>query len=349
MEGYKMAKNISENQEEHTVVLSIGHAHMLAQAATIMRDYSELQSIAESVLTNANIFGNAAEYHNLSSEYARADDYYNAFMVVQKGLRQYPYDVDLLADAIRFGSYCSKFDECEKYKETLKSRPRGAWNWRAFTFLVDYLIEKVGMSEKDLIMPTLDEALSTALEYKRVLQLEEKAYIAESEVRLLRERYIRESDNPESAIEEHRLAKVALETAIKNESIVSVQCSLKYADMLFEERQYKEVIQICTDALKCVETQPSARIAYFKYLSALSKDALLRKDGAFADKKRVEDVLNEYSVVYQVIDERTYEGNAKTRAALLAAETAVELPEVFQESASSLSDVISKLSAIRES
>lgn len=97
-----MAKNISENQEEHTVVLSIGHAHMLAQAATIMRDYSELQSIAESVLTNANIFGNAAEYHNLSSEYARADDYYNAFMVVQKGLRQYPYDVDLLADAIRF-------------------------------------------------------------------------------------------------------------------------------------------------------------------------------------------------------------------------------------------------------
>lgn len=119
--------------------------------------------------------------------------------------------------------------------------------------------------------------------------------------------------------------------------------------MLFEERQYKEVIQICTDALKCVETQPSARIAYFKYLSALSKDALLRKDGAFADKKRVEDVLNEYSVVYQVIDERTYEGNAKTRAALLAAETAVELPEVFQESASSLSDIISKLSAIRES
>lgn len=343
-----------ESKGKTMAVLSVGHAHKLARTASAMQNYFDLQAIAEAVLTNANIFGSAAEYHNLAAEYARIDDYYNAYRIVEKGItQQYKYNIDLLADAIHYGSYCNKYSDCEKYKKELKARPRGAWNWRAFTFLIDYLNEKVETAEVQDIMPMLDEALEISQEYQRVLATEEKAYIAECEVRLLRERYIRESQNPDSsdfADNERRLAKEVLRKAIfgldaagSNKSMVAVQCALKYADMLFEERKYQEVINVCVQALEYVETQPSARVAYFKYISALSKDALVRQDNAFADYKRIEDVLNEFSVAYQVIDEPTYEKNIKIRATFLAAEAGVPLPKVFEENSPSLNGFLSNL------
>lgn len=348
-----MPKKTLDNNTQTIIVLSIGHAHTLAQYATATQNYIDLQAIVEAVLTNANIFGSAAEYHNLAAEYARIDDYYSAYRIVEKGIiQQYKYDIDLLADAIRYGSYCNKYSDCEQYKDALKARPRGAWNWRAFTFLVDYLNEKVGTAEVENIMPILDEALEITHEYQRVLKAEEKAYIAECEVRLLRERYIRESENPGSsnlADDEYKAAKDALRKAIfgldnsSNGSIVAIQCALKYADMLFEVRKYQEVIDVCVRALGYVETQPTARVAYFKYISALSKDALVRQDNAFADRKRVEDVLNDFLVAYQVINEPTYEKNIKTRATFLSVESGIPLPKVFEEAPSSLNGLLSKL------
>lgn len=349
-----MSKQNFDAKEKNMIVLSVGHAHRLAEIASATQNYVDLQAIADAVITGANIFGSAAEYHNLAAEYARTDDYYTAFRIVEKGItQQYKYDIDLLADAIHYGSYCNKYPDCEKYKKDLKARPRGAWNWRAFTFLVDYLNEKVGTAEVKDIMPILDEALEISQEYQRVLETEEKAYIAECEVRLLRERYIRESQNSDSsdlADKEHSLAKEALRKAIfglddggMDKCIVAVQCALKYADMLFEERKYPEVINVCARALGYAETQPSARVAYFKYISALSKDALVRHDNAFSDRKRIEDVLSEFAVAYQVINEPTYERNIKTRATFLAAEAGIPLPKVFEETAPSLNGFFSKL------
>ena len=342
-----MVNTNANDQEKEIVVLSIGHAHSLAQMCTAKDDFFELQRVAEAVINSANMYGKAAEYHNLAAEYARHDDYYNAFRIVEKGLKQYVNDIDLLANAIRYGSYCQKLDKCEEYRKTLNSRPRGAWNWRAFTFLIDYLKEQAEMAPVKKIMDLLDTALKTAIEYQRVLPLEEKGYMAESEVRILRQRYIRESIDPqakEKADLEYAAAKDALNRALNNDKMVAVQCALSYADILFEEREYEETVKVCAKALEYSETQPSARIAYFKYLSALSNDALLRKEKAFADKQRVERVLNEFQVVYRIIKEPTYEHNIRTRASLLAAEANIPLPSGFNEaSASDLRSLLARL------
>lgn len=343
-----MTMNSSQNPEQRMVVLSVGHAHTLAVKYALTEDYENLQSVAEVVLNNANMFGRAAEYHNLGAEYARQDDYYNAFRVVEKGLQQYPNDIDLLANAIHYGSFCGKIAECEKYKTQLKTRPRGAWNWRAFTFLIDYLKEQAEMAPIEDIMELLDEALAIAEEYQRVLPLEEKGYIAEFEVRKIRQRYIRESQNPDAvrdADEEYQAAKNALKKALDNDAIVAVQCALSYADLVFEERKYEETVDVCAKALGYIETQPSARITYFKYLSALSKDALIRKDRAFADLKRVDEVLSEFLVVYQIIGEPTYESNVKNRASLLAAEANIPLPSGFAEGSDSVRSILARMSA----
>ena len=344
-----MTMNALPDQEQKLVVLSIGHAHTLAEECTRQDNYIELYEIAELVLNSANMFGRAAEYHNLSAEYARHDDYFNAFRIVEKGLNQYPNNIDLLADAIHYGSYCGKITECEKYKVEMKARPRGAWNWRAFTFLIDYLQEQAEMAPIEKVMPLLDEALEIAAEYQRMLPLEEKGYIAEYEVRILRQRYIRESTDPNAvkdADAEYCAAKSALKKALNNDDVVAVQCALSYADLVFEERQYEETINVCSRALEYSETQPSARISYFKYLSALSKDALIRKEKAFADLKRVDEVLSEFLVVYKIIQEPTYEKNIKIRASLLAAEANIPLPEGFDGgTGSELRSLLARLGA----
>lgn len=358
-----MSENIIIEQggqeEQSVVVLSIGHAHTLAEVASMKRDYKKLQQIANAVLNGVNMYGKAAEYHNLGAEFARQDDYFNAYSIVKRGLdRQYSNDIDLLADAIHYGSCCGENDECERLKDRLMARPRGAWNWRAFTFLIDYLKEQAEQASAEKIMQILDEALKLCKEYQQVLPLEEKGYIAEAEVRKLRQQYMRASDDHDvakKAKDEDIAAKEVLKTALGRSKenpakIVAVQCALCYADMLFEEQEYEETISVCQQALAYVETQPSARIAYFKYLSALCKEAQLReearkpgKENALRDQKKVAEVLNEYLVVNKIIEEKTYETNIRNRAALLAAEAGVPLPEELDEKAAMLASLFAQL------
>ena len=153
-------------EEQSVVVLSIGHAHTMAEMASQEQDYKKLQQIANAVLNGVNMYGKAAEYHNLGAEFARQDDYFNAYSIVKRGLdRQYSNDIDLLADAIHYGSCCGENDECKRLKARLMARPRGAWNWRAFTFLIDYLKEQAEQAPAEKIMQILDEALKLCKEY----------------------------------------------------------------------------------------------------------------------------------------------------------------------------------------
>lgn len=343
-----------KQNDQEIVVLSVGHAHTQAEMASFQKDYKKLSLIAAAVLKNSNVYGKAAEYHNLGAELARQDDYFNAYSIVKLGLdRQYPNDIDLLADAIHYGSCCGQIQECEKFKVRLKARPRGAWNWRAFTFLIDYLKEQAEQAPAEEIMQILDEALKLCEEYQRVLPLEEKGYIAEAEVRKLRQRYMRDSEDRNAVLQaddEYEKAKMVLKRALDNDSIVAVQCALCYADMLFEERQYDETIRVCQQALAYVETQPSARIAYFKYLSALCKEAKIREsarkpgnDNALRNAKAVAEVLNEFSVVCKIIGEPTYEKNIRNRAQLLAAEAGVPLPKDLDSGNKDLASLLARL------
>lgn len=353
----------SGQEEQSVVVLSIGHAHTLAEGASFERDYKKLQQIANAVLNGVNMYGKAAEYHNLGAEFARQDDYFTAYsMIVNKGLVQYPNDIDLLADAIHYGSCCGKNDECERLKDRLMARPRGAWNWRAFTFLIDYLKEQAEQAPTGKNMEILDEALKLCKEYQQVLPLEEKGYIAEAEVRKLRQQYMRASDDhavAKKAKDEDIAAKEVLKTALGRSKenpakIVAVQCALCYADMLFEEQEYEETISVCQQALAYVETQPSARIAYFKYLSALCKEALLRgearkpgNENALRNQKAVAEVLNEFRVVNKIIGEPTYQKNIRNRAELLSAESGVPLPKDFDNGSPNLASLLAQMGAGR--
>lgn len=316
--------------QEFPVLLSVGHAHDLMQAAIMQSNFSLVKQIGQTVLEQDEITGDANDYHNLSVEFSRLDDYVTAFQIVEKGLGQYPHNVDLLADAVYYGSNSKQYERCEAYVQKLKDTPFARWNWRAFTFLVEYYINKADWTEDtEQLFSFTDEALKLAQAHQEILPNDEKGYLSEYKVRVLRERFYRADKKAEEAHEENRQAESALKRAIDGKEILAVQCCLRYADFLFEKQRYSEVISICEQALQYGESQSSANLSYFLYLSGQSKDTLIHREKAFADIARVQDAFADYMAAYQDSDNLTYKDNIKTRSIILSAKSGIPFPEVL--------------------
>lgn len=346
--------NTKDNRQENTtvaasedsfVVLSIGHAHTILTEAMQNRNYQLAKRIGKAVLLDDTICGEASDYHNLSVEFSRADDYLTAFMVVKKGLLQYPYNIDLLADGIYYGSNSKQYEACEELADTLLSRPFALWNWRAFTFLIDYYLGKSDWTEDtDKIFTFTDEALKIALAYQKVLSNNEKGFVAEYKIRSLRAQYcFCNKGEIEKAETEQKLSEDALKRAIDSKTFAAVQCCLSYADYLFEHQRYSEVVAICEQALQYGESQPSARIGYFLYLSAQSKDVLLHKERDFSNIERINDVFSDYMAAFKSVDSSTYKNNILNRVIILSSKSGVSVPNEFLTSTSLADQELSSL------
>lgn len=307
-----MEKNIQQ-QEYHINILSVGDAHR--RAPEIVRsdeDRGLLKEISQIVLSDASIVGDNADYHNLAATYARLDDYISAFEIVSKGLKQFPYDVDLLADAIKYGSKCGKVTESKGHLSTLLSRPFTFWNWRTFTFVIDFYLLSIAWEDPETIEETLQEALKIAKQYQTLAPAEERGFVAEAEI------YLASSD-VESAI---NVLKCAI---YDHQEILTPQCCLKYADILAERGEFEKVIEVCTRGLiVTAQDQPTARTGYFCYLAALAKDALIHRDSAFKDEKRLLDVYTDYKVAYKLLKATPrYIENIHDRTAILSAKSGI--------------------------
>lgn len=332
-------------------VLSVGQARAIIERST---ENKERIAVAQKVVSQADIKGDADDYHNLAVVFTRDyDDYVNGFAIVEKGLKQYPNNIDLLADAVYYGSSAGEYEKCEQYAQYLQEQPNALWNWRAFTFLIDYYLAKPNWTseDKEKYFEYTDKALDLAKMAQWVLSGDaeaERGYLAEYKVRMLRERYFRvdafkrkkERDEEnfeklkECAEDEHRMAEECLESAIDSGKFAAVSCCLRLADSLFEQQNYKKTIEVCNRALCFVQSQPSARTGYFMYLLAMSEDALIHQEGAFGVEARIKVVYRDYVAAYQRSEGRnTYRSNIKDRLAILAAKSGVPAPSFEQENA----------------
>ncbi|MBQ7681255.1 MAG: hypothetical protein IJT31_03460 [Oscillibacter sp.] len=97
--------------EDNLIILSIGNAHQMAQEASDNGDYARIRAIWQKVQEAPEMVGDENDYHNYAVVMSRLDDYLAAYEIVKRGLQQFPYNTDLLADAINYGSKCNKYHE----------------------------------------------------------------------------------------------------------------------------------------------------------------------------------------------------------------------------------------------
>lgn len=313
--------------EQITGIISIGEAYRLTQATGSM----QVKQIWAYVQSNPDIYGEPDEYHNYAVAVARADDNYSAFQIVEMGLKQYPYNTDLLADAILYGSKCSQYELCETHMKTLLGRPMSTWTWRAFSFLIDYLKARRDWIDSEEEMSNgLDMVLGIAQKFQQYYPNEEKSYMAEYEIRLLLSKIAKDKNNFEQSNEHEQAANNLLKCAIEGGKYSAVQCSLRYADLLFEQQKYSEVINVCKRALEFGEDVSSVRLGYFMYLSAQSKEILLYQAEDFNNVEQIKNIYSEYTAALAEISPN-YRKNIAVRAKILEARSGVLAPQVIVE------------------
>lgn len=150
---------MSKNETQRAKIFSVDQAQSYLD--NIQIDNEDLLRICDSIINSESIYGSSSDYHNLAVSVARKGFYLQSFTVVQKGLKLYPYNIDLLADAVYYGSSAGKFSECEEYAKILLSRPLALWNWRAYTFMIDYYMDKTDwLTTNDEILASLASALA---------------------------------------------------------------------------------------------------------------------------------------------------------------------------------------------
>lgn len=234
-------------------------------------------------IISEEIKGNSADYHNLAVELARQNYYDQACEVIGKGLQFFPYDIDLLSDALAYiHTFNNAHEMAERSIKTLESIGRNGWNWRTFTFYIDYLN---GLEPSD---ENKNKALDLIKDYKKLLPDEERAYMAEYETF----RKYGEIKNAEEA----------LEYAEENFDMTA-QCSLILSEIYRRKGEYDKAYFSATRAIQSqAEDQPSSHTGAAFANRAFALDAKIfnkRLKGQEVEQSMITDAIADYKMAEQ--------------------------------------------------
>lgn len=219
------------------------------------------------------------DYHNKSADLARKGKIREAADMCSRGLEKFPYNKDLLADAIKYSSDVGDISAAEEYLKKLNERvSRNTWNWRAYTFVLDFLMKDFSKNEK-----LCREIIA---DYKKNLPYEEKSAVAESEL--------------EEKLGNHGKSKEILAQTVK-ERFNAPQCALRLLDLQLQQGEFEEALRTSDYFLiASCEAQPSTNTNYQLYVRCLAEDAILHKK-LYEDGSVTEDEVERMKGLYEKI------------------------------------------------
>lgn len=308
------------------------------------------------------------DYHNNAIDAYRqpgTNGNREAFDTIAEGLKIFPYDIDLLADAIHWGPVGRKEDwllpdlhslfrepsSCDaagpghsdteklqlssiltgissnvrtKTKERDASLKRGLvfaddylailctrmkyWNWRAYGFAIDYLVDKRAKILEDPkdVADTLDMASRIAVLFSTSEIDLDHSKSAEAKVAIAKG----------DIAEARRILADAIKPAVadgpKNRPMPS--CCVRLIDLLMDEGDFEEAVRIADAGIRSTaQTQPGATLAYFVYCKAIAYEALYL-DSNGEDPWTLSAVEDLYNSAFRLLENATYKRNVVLRA-----------------------------------
>lgn len=241
--------------------------------------------------------GTPDEFHNFTTELARTGYYGRACTVLEKGIKQYSANSDLLADYLNYGIKCGMLKQCEKYYKQLDEINDQKKTWRAFDFSIDYLLFLINdENREDVIIQLKQKALDLVERFKKALPTEELAYLSEYQIY--------------EATFDKKTGLQKLQQFLNDEereAKVAPKCHLKYIDEMLTTGEYDQVVLYANDgAAEAAQEQEGVDTGYFFYALALAKDALwLKADKGKIndDREEAETILRYYQTAYDTLDD----------------------------------------------
>ncbi len=270
------------------------------------------------------IRGSEGDYHNLTVEFSRNNCESFAAMTALIGVETYPMSADLIGDLIKYSQEIGDIEMCQYGIDKLKTIDREYWTWRTFVFVIDYYKDSLGsVKDIDTYKKNIKEAESLIEDFKKYIPHEERAYVAEAE--------LKQKQN------DYKAALVALREGVKKVA-VAPQCCMKLADYYLELGKYDEVEKYARKGiLTSIQDQPTVSVGYLYYILALSLDAkriIARQTGKKLDHSEIVDIL----IAYQTADKLLVnEGrtNVSYRRTIDARRIMLEMEERLPEESSS--------------
>lgn len=280
-------------------------------------NYYKLGKIAK-LISDKNTFiesSKADNFHNVAVSYARNHYFDWACLILQRGLEEKATAgaIDLLADYLAYGISCGRQDLCNEYYQRLCKNPREKWNWRAYSFSIDFLLAQrnADMEEaqynriKNEALKIADEAIER--------RGDDQAYLDKAD--------IYKDDLP---AEEKRI----LEDAIQKLGYAAPKCALRLADILFGAAEYEaasEKLLICCNSY---QMQRTINKEYVRLLLALCKTSILFKKHPDGDyEPYTEDIHSIYRDINTALKEdnhRRFNETAKLLSKVVEAMTGIK-------------------------
>lgn len=241
----------------------------------------------------------ADEYHNEGVDAARERDFQHACDVVVKGEEEFPGNIDLIADCIHYSSLCSRDDIAGEYYKKLRQLPWKCYNWRAFSFAIEFLLKDFKKNEAE-IREIIEK-------YKKYIPYDERAFESESELE-------EKLGNTEKVID--------ILTEAINRFPNASQCALRLLEYQFDRGLYDEALITARYGLSCIETQPSVNLPFFALCEALLLDHQLhiqRINGEEITKTEINSLAEKYGILAKDFknDLHHYQSVIKVRRNLL--------------------------------
>lgn len=242
----------------------------------------------------------ADEYHNEGVDAARERDFQHACDIVVKGEEEFPGNIDLIADCIHYSSLCSRDDIAGEYYKKLRQLPWKAYNWRAFSFAIEFLLKDFTKNEAE-IREVIDK-------YKKYIPYDERAFESEAELE-------ENLGNTEKVI--------SILTDAINRFPNASQCALRLLEYQVDRGLYDDALITARYGLSCIETQPSVNVPYFALCECLLLDHQIhikKNNGEKITKNEIKSLSKKYSILEKDFksDLRHYQSVIKVRRNLLA-------------------------------
>ena len=177
--------------------------------------------------------GSADHYHNYAVTFARESEFTLACDILLCGIKRYQANVDLLADFLEYAIQSSNdehYKQCEAIFACLQTRRPQFWNWRAYDFSIDYLLDKLdrGIGDSGEIHA---KCLELAKEFQRRISDNELGFVAEA--------------NVHAVFGEKAKQFQTLKRALTRAGLHAVQSAIALAEIYIKRNEPQE-------ALKCV-------------------------------------------------------------------------------------------------
>lgn len=241
----------------------------------------KMREVVNMILTDdIRLSGDVNAVHNVAVVYARKNYYDIACRILQKALRikKYAFNVDLLADYLKY-STCFSADDQEQANEyyiRLTSINRKKWNWRAYEFFIDYLVEELECSP-DPYEEKIGIILNLANEYKEKFKNKEyadRAYRELADVYIKDDNYIKGEEILKEAVENSSVNMgypYILYALCQIRGVYKKEEENKNADKESVKKQLKEIERNYNSAKLCMKGETEKVRALKQQIDLLKK------------------------------------------------------------------------------